>query len=198
MAVKGKLSIKQLLKKNYTNSKVLQNLAYGAAKKKAEGLRNTALKEFDQHEVTKELEKGTSGMNSSLLGGRGNFFGFLGFHQGDQPVQIIRNILEDHIKVRNTKGKLKKVSQTSFLWEFDIDIPSKTEIYAVTPMPWSSKSWVKGVERGVTNYAKTVFRDSERSRSGIALQSKRNIGFITFRPTPYITALLDKLKKQLK
>ena len=198
MAVKGKLSIKQLLKKNYTNSKVLQNLAYGAAKKKTKGLRSAALKEFDEHQVTKELEKGTSGMNSSLLGGRGNFFGFLGFHQGDQPVQIIRNILEDHIKVRNTKGKLKKVSQTSFLWEFDIDIPSKTEIYAVTPMSWSSKSWVKGVERGVTNYAKTIFRDSERSRSGIALQSKRNIGFITFRPTPYITDLLDKLKKQLK
>jgi hypothetical protein len=198
MAVKGKLSIKQLLKRNYTNSKVLQNLAYGAAKKKAEGLRNATLKEFDQHEVTKELEKGTSGMNSSLLGGRGNFFGFLGFHQGDRPVQIIRNILEDHIKIRNRKGKLKKVSQASFLWEFDIDIPSKTEIYAVTPMPWSTKSWVKGVEKGVTNYAKTIFRESERSRSGIALQGKRNIGFITFRPTPYITNLLEKLKKQIK
>ena len=198
MAVRKKLSIKQLLKKNYTNSKVLQNLAYGAAKKKAEGLQNAALKEFDEHQVTKELEKGTSGMNSSLLGGRGNFFGFLGFHQGDQPVQIIRNILEDHIKVRNTKGKLKKVSDTSFIWEFDIDIPSKTEIYAVTPMTWSSKSWVKGVERGITNYTKTIFRDSDRSRSGIALQSKQNIGFITFRPTPYITTLLDKLRKQLK
>ena len=198
MAVRKKLSIKQLLKKNYTNSKVLQNLAYGAAKKKAEGLQNAALKEFDEHQVTKELEKGTSGMNSSLLGGRGNFFGFLGFHQGDQPVQIIRNILEDHIKVRNTKGKLKKVSDTSFMWEFDIDIPSKTEIYAVTPMTWSSKSWVKGVERGITNYTKTIFRDSDRSRSGIALQSKQNIGFITFRPTPYITTLLDKLRKQLK
>ena len=69
MAVRGKLSIKQLLKKNYSNSKVFRNLAYGAAKKKAEGFRNTALKELDQHEVTKELEKGTSGMNSSLLGG---------------------------------------------------------------------------------------------------------------------------------
>jgi len=198
MAVRGKLSIKQLLKKNYSNSKVLQNLAYGAAKKKAEGLKKEALREFDQHEVTKELEQGASGMSSSLLGGRGNFFGFLGFHQGDQPVQIIRNILEDHIKIRNTKGKLKKVSATSFIWEFDIDVPSKTEIYAVTPMTWSSKSWVKGVERGITNYTKTVFRDSERSRSGIALQSKQNVGFITFTPTPYISALLDKLKKQLK
>lgn len=198
MAVRGKLNIKQLLKKNYSNSKVFQNLAYGTAKKKTDALKKEALREFDQHEVTKELEQGTSGMNSSLLGGRGNFFGFLGFNKGDQPVQIIRSILEDHIKIRNTKGKLKKVSATSFQWEFDIDIPSKAEIYAVTPMAWSSRSWVKGVERGVTNYTKTVFRDSEQSRSGIALQSKQNIGFITFKRTPYITALLDKLRKQLR
>jgi len=198
MAVRGKLNIKQLLKKNYSNSKVLQNLAYGTAKKKTDALKKEALREFDQHEVTKELEQGTSGMNSSLLGGQGNFFGFLGFHEGDQPVKIIRGILEDHIKIRNTKGKLKKVSGTSFQWEFDIDIPSKAEIYAVTPMAWSTRSWVKGVERGITNYAKTVFLDSERSRSGIALQSKQNIGFITFKRTPYITALLDKLRKQLR
>jgi uncharacterized Fe-S radical SAM superfamily protein PflX len=54
------------------------------------------------------------------------------------------------------------------------------------------------VERGVTNYTKTVFRESPQSRSGIALQSKQNVNFITFSPTPYITSLLDKLKKKLK
>ena len=80
MAVRGKLNIRQLLKKNINKSKVFQNLAYGAAKKKIEGLKKETLREFNQHLVTKELEKGTSGMNSSLLGGRGNFFGFLGFH----------------------------------------------------------------------------------------------------------------------
>jgi len=198
MAVRGKLNIKQLLKKNYSNSKVLQNLAYGTAKKKAEGLRAAALKELNDHEVTREVEKGPSGGGSPLLGGRGNFFGFLGFHQGQQPVTIIRSALESSIRVRNKKGKLKKVSDTSFLWEFDIDIPSSADIYKLTPLEWSSRSWVKGVEKGVTNYVKTIFGDSERSRSGIALQSKRNIGFITFRPTPYITPIINNLKKQLK
>ena len=206
MAVRGKLNIKQLLKKNYSNSRVLQNLAYGTAKKKSDALKKEALREFDQHEVTKELEKGTSGMSSSLLGGRGNFFGFLGFSKGYQPVQVIRDILENHINIRNTKGKLKKVSATSFLWEFDIDIPSKAEIYAATAtLPWTTKSWVKGVEGGIRNYRKTVFKNEgsgdikfRKSNSGIALQSRQNIGFITFSPTPYITTLLDKLKKQLK
>jgi hypothetical protein len=198
MAKTKKLNIKQLLKKKLSNSKALKNLAYGAAKKKMDGLQNTALKQLDQHPVTLELEKGTSGMNSSLLGGRGNFFGFLGFREGQQPVEIIRDAFKDHIKIRSQKPKLKKVSATSFTWEFDIDIPSKTEIYGVTPMAWSSRSWVKGVERGVTNYTKTIFTESSESRSGIALQSKQNVNFITYSPTPYITSILDNLKKQLR
>ena len=39
MAVKGKISLKQLLKKEFANSKVFQNLAYGAVKKKADALK---------------------------------------------------------------------------------------------------------------------------------------------------------------
>ena len=105
-------------------------------------------------------------MGSTLLGGRGNFFGFLGFGRGEQPIEIIRSAFEDHVKIRNTKGKIKKLSDTSFIWTFDIDIPSMTEIYAVTPLAWSTQSWVKGVEKGITNAANTIFMDSERSRSG--------------------------------
>lgn len=198
MAVKGKISLKQLLKKEFANSKVFQNLAYGAVKKKADALKKKTMAEFDKHEVTKELERGTSGRNSLLLGGRGNFFGFLGFNQGERPVEIVRNVLEQRIGLVSNKGKLKKVTKTTFQWDFDINIPSKEDIYSVTPMPWSSKSWVKGVEGGITNYTQTIFKDTKRSRSGVALQTQRNIGFITFSPTPYITALLNKLRKELK
>lgn len=198
MARIKRLSIKQLLKKNYSNSKALQNLAYGAAKKKLDRLKKETISEFDKHPVTKEIEKGPSGMGSPLLGGTGNFFGFLGFHQGDNPVEIVRGALEDHIQLKSRRGKLKKVSDTSFTWEFDISVPSKTEIYAVTPLTWSGRSWVKGVERGMTNYTHTVFRESEQSRSGIALQSKQNIRFIGFKPTPYVSALLEKLRREFK
>ena len=79
MAVRGKITIDQVTKKAFSNSKVFQNLAYGAVKKKADALKKKTMAEFDKHEVTKELERGTSGRNSLLLGGRGNFFGFLGF-----------------------------------------------------------------------------------------------------------------------
>ena len=78
MAILKKLSIKQLLKKNYSNSKVLQNLAYGAAKKKADKLKRDLIKELNSHPVTKEIEQGPNA-SGSLLGGNGNLFGFLGF-----------------------------------------------------------------------------------------------------------------------
>tara|TARA_Y100000310_G_scaffold115757_1_gene114353 strand:- start:2467 stop:3063 length:597 start_codon:yes stop_codon:yes gene_type:complete len=198
MAVRGKITIDQITKKEFANSKVFQNLAYGAAKRKAEAVKKRAIDEFNQHEVTKELERGTSGRNSLLLGGRGNFFGFLGFNQGERPLEIIRDIIERKISLKSKKGKLKKVTKTTFQWDFDMNIPSKSDIYAVTPMAWSSKSWVKGVEGGITNYSKTIFKDTSRSRSGIALQTQRNVGFITFSPTPYITELLDKLRRELK
>ena len=197
MAVREKITIDQVTKKAFSNSKVFRNLAYGAAKKKAIRLKSEALKELDEHQVTKELEKGTDGGGSRLLGGRGNFFGFLGFRQGQQPVEIIRNIFEYGIRVKNTKGKLKKVSKNFLSWEFDVDIPTSADIYKVTPLEWSSRSWVRGVEAGITNATQTIFVDSNRSRSGVALQTNRNIGFINFRPTPYTTLIVEKLKKQL-
>ena len=53
MAILKKLSVKQLLKKNYSNSKVLQNLAYGAAKKKADKLKNDLIKELNTRRLTR-------------------------------------------------------------------------------------------------------------------------------------------------
>jgi len=198
MAARGKINISQVTKKAFSNSKVLRNLAYGAAKKKAERLQSEALKELDTHVVTQELEKGSSGGGSILLGGRGNFFGFLGFREGDQPVMVIRDSFKNSINVRNTKGKLKKLSPNSLLWEFIVDIPSSFDIEKETKtLEWTSRSWVRGVEKGITNATNTVFLDSEKSRSGVALQTTNNIGFINFRPTPYVTEILDKLKKQL-
>ena len=93
---------------------------------------------------------------------------------------------------------MKKASKTSLIYSFDILYPTKTQIYAITPLAWTSKSWVKGVEKGITNYTQTVFKKSENSRSVVALQTDRKIRFIRFSPTPYVTQMLDKIRKELK
>ena len=198
MAKTKKLRITQKMRKEiFAKSQALQNLAYGAAKQKSDRLRRDLLREFDNHPVTKEIEQGPSG-TSSLLGGRGNFFGFLGFNSGDKPIEILRDSLSDQFKILSKKGKVKKTSKTSLIYSFDILYPTKTQIYAITPLAWTSKSWVKGVEKGITNYTQTVFKKSENSRSGVALQTDRKIGFIRFSPTPYVTQMLEKIRKELK
>ena len=200
MARKKRLNVEQIFRKAVGNSKKLQGLAYGAAKKKAERLKREAIEELNAHPVTQELERGPSGMGSSLLGGRGNFFGFLGFDSGYDPVTIVRDAFEKNIGIKNKKGVLKQQTKKSLLWEFDINYPSVADIYNVTQneLEWTTRSWVKGVEKGITNAVHTIFKDTERSRSGVALQSERKIGFINFSRTPYITPIIQKLTKELK
>jgi hypothetical protein len=197
MAILKKLTIKQLLRKNYSNSKALQNLAYGAAKRKADKLKSDLIKELNTHPVTKEIEQGPNG-SSSLFGGFGNLFGFLGFTPSQHPVKIIRDSFEKYISLEK-KPKLKKVSGTVFQWEFPIRYPSAQEIYAVTPLTWSTQSWVKGVERGIANFTHTIFTRSSKSRSGVALQTKEpQMTFTNFRPTPYVGAMLTNFGAKIK
>jgi len=195
-----KLNLNDLLKKyDFKGSKSLQRAAYNAAVKKANKIRKEALSELNQHAVTKEIEAGPNAMGSSLLGGRGSLFGFLGFDKGSQPVEILRSAFDRMFTVDRNQGVLKKISGTRFSLEYRVsNVPSITEMYAITPLTWTSKSWVKGIEKGISNYTNTVFKDSDNSRSGVAVQSKQKINFIKFNPTPYVSKILDNARKKFK
>ena len=207
MAKRGQLDMNRLLKQiSVEVPKNLEKFANREARKKADAIKKEVLREFDRHEVTKEIKKGPKGTGSTLLGGRGNFYGFLGFEKGSQPVAILRDALENSFTLTSKKGRVVRVSKTTFKVEFDIRVPSKMEIYSVTPLPWTTKSWVQGVEKGITNYSQSVFQPrkgsgflyDKYSRSGVALQTQRKINFIKFSPTPYIINILEKAKNKLK
>tara|TARA_R110002012_G_scaffold303348_2_gene505075 strand:- start:212 stop:814 length:603 start_codon:yes stop_codon:yes gene_type:complete len=193
------LTIKQVLKKtNVVKSKAMKNLAYGAALKKVNKLKKELLTELNSHPVTKEIENGVSGMNSSLLGGHGNFFAFLGFRQSAKPVEIIRQGFESFINIQKTP-KLRKSTGTMLEWDFPITYPSMAEIYGITPLPWTTQSWVKGVEKGIGNFTNTIFGRNEDSRSGFAIQGEKpRSNYINFSPTPYITPMLARFRSRLK
>tara|TARA_R100000664_G_C2724615_1_gene116944 strand:- start:223 stop:843 length:621 start_codon:yes stop_codon:yes gene_type:complete len=206
MATK-KLDINSLLKKyDLKGSKSLINAAYRQAMNKAKEVKKEAMDEFKKHPVTQEVKKGPVGNSSPLLGGSGNFFGFLGFEKESEPIKILTQALDSSFMVNKQSAKILKVQKTTFTIEFDIQVPTTTEIYSITPLPWTTKSWVQGVEKGITNYTKTVFRPrkgvgflyEQNSRSGVALQTKRDVNFIRFTPTPYITEILKKAVNKLK
>lgn len=195
-----KLNLNSLLKKyNFKGSKSLQKAAYSAAVKKVDKIKKEALVELNKHEVTREIEAGPNAMGSSLLGGKGSLFGFLGFDRSSQPVEILRSAFDTMFAVDKNQGTLKKVNERRFTLEYQVyNVPTITEIYGITPLSWTTKSWVKGIERGISNASNTIFKDTDNSRSGVALQSKQKINFIKFNPTPYVSTILDNARKKFR
>ena len=71
-------------------------------------------------------------------------------------------------------------------------------------MPWEDgNSWVKGVETGISGFSNYMYltrgegKLSERSRSGSGLQSRKKLNAVIFKPTKYITEILDEYRRRL-
>lgn len=190
------LSIKQILRKHFDlkNSKQLRNLAIGAAAKKMEGAKKKMLQEFEEHEVTKSIENKT---NTSLLGGEANMFEFLGFEQGSNPIEVVRKQLSS-FKVSRTPV-VKVTNAYEIYYEFRVSYTSLDDIYSNTPLPWGGgRSWVKAVETGgVSNFNYTL-RKINSGRSGTAIQSKNITRNFNYKPTGYITDIMNKFRNDIK
>ena len=152
-------------------------------------------KKFAAHPITIELNAGPRGSNTSgALGGYGNLFSFIGFPAGERPTEVISKIFKEKIrfKVRRTNAKGKYV--VTFF------IPDIQEIYGLTPIPWLiGKSWVQGIETGLTNLGQYVYSATGfgSSISGTGIQAKNKASGVSFRNTPYVTKLIDDFKKRL-
>ncbi len=154
-------------------------------------IKNQLIQEFLSHEVTKEIKAGPNASNTSgTLNGKGNLFSFIGFNEGDDPIQDILNILES-IEVKF----IKDIPSGN---QFIINFPESNEIFAATPMPWASgRSWAKGIESGISGLGYYLLQKSSKSRSGEALQTSVNLNGARFKNTKYISSLLAKYKKQI-
>ena len=73
---------------------------------KFKDVKKDMINEFMSHPVTQELLQGPDGVNiSGTLNGVTNLYAFIGFDDGDSPVQPILDILED-IQRKLKLGKL--------------------------------------------------------------------------------------------
>jgi hypothetical protein len=156
-------------------------------------IKQEMLEEFLAHPVSIEIEGGPHAENSSgTLDGYGNLFSFIGFNEGDSPLEPIVELLQ------STRIELGSETDTGFLMK--IFVPSKEDIFSVTPMPWASgRSWAEGIERGISGfgrYLKTDSVNSSRSGGGIEVQSVIRRG--KFKNTPYISALINKYAKKFQ
>tara|TARA_R110002020_G_scaffold92416_4_gene223757 strand:+ start:1327 stop:1959 length:633 start_codon:yes stop_codon:yes gene_type:complete len=188
---------KQLLKEIHVkNARVMSLKLRKTIEPKLETKQQNLIKKLKAHPITLEIDGGPTATNSSgALGGYGNLFSFIGFSSGSDPTNIIKQIFSEKIKFkvkrRNSTGK----------YTITFYIPSVEEIYKLTPIPWASgKSWVDGIEKGMSNLGSYLYSASgfPSSTSGTGLQSKNKTSGVSFRTTPYVSKLIDNFKNRLK
>lgn len=186
----GKIN-KQLLNKQIFNNRAVKKMVQQIVNKEVEKQKNIMINEFTSHPVSKEIENGENSANSSgTLGGYGNLFSFIGFQRGFNPLDPILNLLKT-ISVQNVVAK-----NTRF--EFKINIPSREEFFSVSQMPWETgRSWLFDMEKSISGLGEYLYGISKNSRSGAAVQSKKNIFQRTFRPVSYFNTIYNKFIKRL-
>jgi len=157
-------------------------------KKKFLEVKSAMIKEFLSHPVTMEIMAGPSSSNiSGTLGGVTNLFAFIGFDSSDKPIDPILQILENMNYNYSGEAKIGV--------KYYVNIPEAADIFKATPMPWASgRSWAKGIETGISGLGYLLRRES--GRSGKAIQTKNKVRSGRFQNTSYISALINKYKKQ--
>jgi len=152
-------------------------------------IKEEMISEFNGHLVTKELDQKTSASPSSFVG-NGSLFGFIGFDRNDEPTQIVREMLNS--------SELKFIKIHGQTVDFKIFYPSKEELFDATPLPWATgRSWLKGIESGLSGLGKYLNVDSTESRSGGGIQSVSRAGGGRFRQTKYISEILNNFIKKI-
>ncbi len=157
-------------------NKAFDRKAYPVIKARIEDQVDEAKQEmieaFVDHPVSRELEAGPDAQSSLFLG-RGNLFAFFGFNRGDQPVEEVKRILEQETKVKSfTKQNNRDGKYTV---EARIVVPTYEELKSQTPLPWTNRSWLESVERGLLGLNNFIFGKFKAGRSKTGLEAKHAV-----------------------
>lgn len=163
--------------------------------------KNEFLDEFDNHEITQEIEAGAE-PNFGVGDVNGNLFSFLGFRAGSDPTGDLRGYLKKSIKL----GPSYAYNKGRRLYTFKILFPTIDEIKEFTDLgkytqdTWGpGRSWAISIERGIPGLSFYKYSTDPKilgkgSRSGTGLQRKNQIHpGSTYKPRSYITKLLKIL-----
>jgi len=155
-------------------------------------IKQEMISEFLNHPITVEIKAGLHAENiSNTLNGYGNLFSFIGFNDGDEPINSIEGLLN--------LSRIEKGQNTKDGFIMKIFLPSKQEIFAETPMPWATgRSWAEGIEKGISGFGQYLNTESISSRSGEGVQTNTQIRKGKFKNTQYISALLNKYVKKFQ
>lgn len=169
------------------------------ANERFEEAKASMLENFQNHPVTTEIEAGAGSENTSnTLGGYGNLYSFIGFEAGLDPTLQVREYLEKSTKLNQRVSFEKK--DLGGVFHLQANIPSVEELESITPSPWDTKSWIRGIERGISGlgyYLYSKIRFFENSRSNTAIQSDYKLRNLGYKPVKYMSNIIDKFKTEI-
>lgn len=166
------------------NSKI-KSVALSLAEAKLGKEKSNLLEDFNSHPVTKEIDGGATSSNiSGTLGGYGNLFSFIGFVDGSNPTQIVRDLISK-IRLIRSSSKVSADSSGS-VFSFRVSASSIDVFKKNTPMPWAiGRSWLIGIEYGISGFGSFINKALAASRSGGGIQADGKVRDSSFRRTSY-------------
>jgi len=190
--------IAEAISKNSKMANLIRKEVRAIVEEYVEKSKEEMITEFLNHPITKEIDNGPDASNiSNTLGGQGNLFSYIGFEQGSEPTEDVKQILEDSVKVSSrpnisTSGKNIKIN-------FPVSGPTMQEIESETPMPFEGgKSWVSGVEKGISGFSYYIFRKFiKNSRSSTGIQAESEVRTGSFKASPYLSTILKKFYSKI-
>lgn len=187
----GKIN-KKLIQDTIFTNRAIKQIVRDIVQKEVEKEKILFRTDFESHPVTRELEGGEDASNNSgTLGGYGNLFSFLGFNREVNPTSPVKSLIQNIRVDRNVQTSING-------FKIKVDIPSKEEFAAISPMPWEGgRSWLLDMERGISGLGAYLYGRFKASRSGTGIQSKYKYSNRVFRPVKYFSAMYNKFLKRL-
>ena len=92
--------IAEAISKNSKMASLIRKEVRSIVEEYVERSKEEMVQEYLNHPVTKEIDNGPEASNiSSTLGGEGNLFSYIGFEEGSEPTESVKEILENSVKV---------------------------------------------------------------------------------------------------
>lgn len=205
-----------------SRSKRLSSTILARAKQKVETAKTEMIAEFDEHEVTQEIERGPGTDNSTgiLKGVIGDLYSFFGFEKGTSPTVAIKNALIKFTRIKTSSARVNRRGNKT-QYTYSLQMPSEKDIFSIgaedTPQSLGG-SWVKHVEDGVRGLKYYLSIEGihdlrtkngrrlkkailKKSRSGEALQlniTGGRKGVSTTKKTDYISTILNNFKRKFR
>ena len=188
-------NLRSISKKIKASPKVLQKTRK-IVEKGFEKEKQFLLESFESHPVTRELIEGPEAGNSSgTLMGYGNLFGFIGFSEGASPISPVRQMLNLATRIKS----VRRAPGSNTRINININVPDLEDFREIAPLPWEpGRSWVEGIERGISGlgYYLNLRRPSSRSGGGVQIENKLRV--MAFKNTKYMSEIIRNFTLRLR